>query len=162
MKINIKLDSNAVMPTRAHDNDAGMDLYAPEDFTVPRTKAVLLRDPGLVMGFNPMDALDIEVGSAAIDTGVHVEIPAGYAGMIKSKSGLNVNKGLTAEGVIDSGYTGSICVKLYNHTSRDVNFKRGDKITQLVIMPCLLPELNQVDRLEDTDRGDNGFGSTGK
>ena len=104
----------------------------------------------------------VEVGSATIDTGVHVEIPEGCCGFIKSKSGLNVKHGLTADGVIDAHYTGSIAVKLYNHTSEEHKFEVGDKIAQLVIVPCLLPDLELVDSLEETDRGDNGFGSTGR
>jgi ATP-dependent exoDNAse (exonuclease V) alpha subunit len=75
------------------------------------------------------------------DTGVHVEIPAGYAGFIKSKSGLNVKKNLQAEGVIDAGYTGPIVVKVYNHGDEDVYICAGDKLTQLVILPVALPEL---------------------
>ena len=70
--------------------------------------------------------------------------------------------GLTADGVIDAHYTGSIAVKLYNHTPDNYRIKAGDKIAQLVILPCLLPELEIVDSLEDTDRGDGGFGSTGR
>jgi dUTP pyrophosphatase len=75
---------------------------------------------------------------------------------------LNVKRGLFGEGVIDSGYTGSIKVKLYNSTSRNVKFYRGDKIIQLVMLPIYTPELEQVDRLEETERGDNGFGSSGR
>ena len=105
---------------------------------------------------------EAEVGFAIVDTGVHVEIPEGYVGFIKSKSGLNVKHGLTAEGVIDAHYTGSIRVKIYNHKGSGYLFEAGDKIAQLVILPCLLPELELVDSLEETDRGDNGFGSTGR
>lgn len=138
MTIKIKLDKDAKMPTRAHENDAGLDLYARE------TEFILPND------------------SCTFDTGVHVEIPAGYGGFIKSKSGLNVKHGLTSDGVIDSGYTGSIAVKLYNHSDRTYMVARGDKISQLVIMPIELPELELVDQLEETDRGDHGFGSSGK
>lgn len=100
--------------------------------------------------------------SACFDTGVHVAIPSGYVGMLKSKSGLNVRDGLTSEGVIDSGYTGSIVVKLYNHGERAVRIDKGQKISQLVILPCLLGKTVQADRLDDTARGDGGFGSTGR
>ena len=105
---------------------------------------------------------EVSVGSETIDTGVHVQIPEGYVGFIKSKSGLNIYHGLTAEGVIDSHYTGSIRVKLYNHTSNAYHFNAGEKIAQLVIIKCALPVLEVVDELEATDRGDNGFGSTGR
>ena len=146
----IMLDKGAKMPTRAHTYDAGLDLYTPCNVTVP----------GARVSDDFYD--EVEVGSATIDTGVHVEIPEGYAGFIKSKSGLNVKHGLTADGVIDAHYTGSIAVKLYNHTPDPYEFKAGDKIAQLVILPCLLPELEIVDSLEETDRGDGGFGSTGR
>lgn len=82
--------------------------------------------------------------------------------MLKSKSGLNVKHGITSEGVIDVGYTGSIRVKLYNNTTEHYHVKKGDKISQLVILPILKPELELVESLEDTDRGGNGFGSSGR
>lgn len=133
----IKLGDGAHLPTRAHDLDAGLDLYARETRIVPAKE------------------------SAIFDTGVHLEIPQGYAGLIVSKSGLNVRHGLTSEGLIDSGYTGSIVVKLYNHSRYDYKVNKGDKISQLVIIPIITPELELVDSLEETARGDNGFGSTG-
>ena len=139
----IMLDKGAKMPTRAHTWDAGLDLYAPEG------QGVYMASP---CG-----------GSVTIDTGVHVQIPEGCVGFIKAKSGLNVKHGLTCTGVIDSHYTGSIAVKLYNHhPCLRYDLKPGDKIAQLVILPCLLPELEPVDKLEETDRGDGGFGSTGR
>lgn len=134
----IMLDEGAKMPTRAHPWDAGLDLYAREDAYIRVNNSFLF------------------------DTGVHVEIPEGYVGLIKSKSGLNVKHGLTSEGVIDAHYTGSIKVKLYNHGGSKYEVKAGDKISQLVILPCLLPELELVDSLEETDRCDGGFGSTGR
>ena len=82
--------------------------------------------------------------------------------MLKSKSGLNCRHGLTSEGVIDAGYTGSIVVKLYNHSETDYVVNAGDKISQLVILPILSPVPKLVDSLEDTARGNGGFGSTGK
>lgn len=134
----IMLDENAIMPTRAHETDAGLDLYAPYGvFIEPRN-------------------------SVTIDTGVHIELPPNTVGMLKSKSGLNVKHGLTSEGVIDVGYTGSIVVKLQNHKSSGYYVNKGDKISQLVILPILTPELEVVDSLLPTERGDNGFGSTGK
>jgi dUTP pyrophosphatase len=137
MKIKIVLDPGAIIPTRAHKDDAGLDLYSTKD-------AVIFRD-----------------GSEIFDTGVHVAIPQGYVGFLKSKSGLNINNGLQSAGVIDSGYTGSIRVKLYNHSHEMVRIKRGQKISQLVILPIITPELELVDDLEDTERGDGGFGSSG-
>ena len=82
--------------------------------------------------------------------------------MLKSKSGLNVKFGIVSEGVIDAGYTGSIVVKLYNHSGYDYRVKRGDKISQLVILPIITPELEEVKELEQTSRGSGGFGSTGR
>lgn len=134
----VKLDAGAIMPTRAHEHDAGLDIYAREHQIVPAKE------------------------SAIFDTGVHVEIPVGYAGMLKSKSGLNVKHGITSEGVIDCGYTGSIVVKLYNHSGLDYEVNRGDKISQLVIQAITTEELELVDNLEETERGNGGFGSTGK
>ena len=138
MKIKIKLDEGAKLPTRAHETDAGLDIYARDEQIVPAKE------------------------SAIFDTGVHIELPVGTVGMLKSKSGLNVKYGLTSEGVIDVGYTGSIVVKLYNHSGFDYRVKAGDKISQLVILPILTPTPYIVDSLEETERGDNGFGSSGR
>ena len=139
----IMLDKGAIMPTRAHTWDAGLDLYAPED--------------GSVWTISPCG------GSAGIDTGVHVQIPKGYYGEIRSRSGLLFKNSFTTDGTIDSDYTGSIRVKLINHHHcLRYDVRPGDKIAQLVIVPCLLPELELVDKLEETDRGDGGFGSTGR
>lgn len=139
----IMLDKGAKMPTRAHPWDAGLDLYAPEG--------------AWLYTIAPCG------GSVTIDTGVHMEIPEGYVGFIKAKSGLNVKHGLTCTGVIDSHYTGSIAVKMYNHhPCLRYDVRPGDKIAQLVILKCELPELELVDKLEETDRGDSGFGSTGR
>ena len=134
----IKLDRGAFVPTRAHETDAGMDLYARDTQVVPAG------------------------GSAVFDTGVHVELPPGTVGMLKSKSGLNVKCGIVSEGVIDVGYTGSIVAKLYNHSNKDYTVDAGDKITQLVIMPYLAPDIEIVADLDATERGNNGFGSSGK
>ena len=138
----IMLDEGAKMPTRAHPYDAGLDLYAPEG--------------------DGSYCINACGGSCTIDTGVHVQIPEGCVGLVKSKSGLNVKHGLTCTGVIDSHYTGSITVKLYNHHFQSYDVRPGDKIAQLVIVPCVLLPLEMVDSLEETDRGDNGFGSTGR
>ena len=137
MKLKVMLDPGAIMPTRAHSTDAGLDLYS------------------------PVDAVVYHGDSVTIDTGVHAEIPAGYVGMIKSKSGLNVKHNITSEGVIDCGYTGSLVVKLYNHGNAAVHIAKKQKISQLVILPIITPELELVDGLEETERGNGGFGSTG-
>lgn len=134
----VMIDPGAKMPTRAHPWDAGLDLYATHD------------------GYIRCNS------HRTFDTGVHVEIPEGYVGFIKSKSGLMVNHGILTDGVIDSHYTGSIRVCLFNHGGSKYEVRAGDKIAQLVIVPCLLPELELVDSLEETDRGVDGFGSTGR
>lgn len=134
----IKLEEGAKMPTRAHPYDGGLDLFATTECT-------------------------IGVGNRhTFDTGVHVQIPEGCVGFIKSKSGLMTKHGLLTDGTIDSHYNGSIRVCLFNNGLESYTVHAGDKIAQLVIVPCLLPELELVDSLEETDRGDNGFGSTGR
>ena len=91
-----------------------------------------------------------------------MEIPSGFVGFIKSKSGMNIKHSIQSEGVIDSGYTGSINVKLFNHGSRDVRIEKGQKIAQIVLLPIVTPDLELADSLRETERGDSGFGSTGK
>lgn len=138
MILRIVLDENAIMPHRAHPNDAGLDLFSREDEIIPAG------------------------GNHVFDTGVHAAIPSGYTGFLKSKSGLNVNCCISSEGgVIDSEYTGSIRAKLYNLGHDDVHIRAGQKITQLVILKCELPDLVVVDGLEATARGNGGFGSSG-
>lgn len=134
----IILDDIAQMPSRAHETDAGLDLRTPEAVTVPAQ------------------------GSAVVQTGVHVELPHGCAGLLVSKSGLNINHGITSTGLIDEGYTGGIAVKLYNHGDQDYRFSVGDKITQLVVMPVRYEQVELVDAFDETERGKDGFGSTGR
>lgn len=134
----IVLDKDAYKPEKAHPDDAGFDLMARKGQIVPAH------------------------GSAIFDTGVHIEIPQGYVGFLKSKSGLNVKRGITSEGVIDAGYTGSISVKLYNNTQIPYMVEKGDKISQLVILPIYRDELEVADSLDETARGNNGFGSSGR
>jgi dUTP pyrophosphatase len=138
MKMKVMLDPGAKMPTRAHETDAGLDLYSTEDAVI-----------------NPGE-------SHTFDTGVHIELPPNTTGFIKSKSGLNVKHGITSDGVIDVGYTGSIAVKLYNHGRFPVYIQKGQKISQLVVLPILTPVPVLVESLEDTERGTGGFGSTGQ
>lgn len=138
MQIPVVLDEGAFMPTKAHEWDAGFDLKTP-------------KDEYLMNG-----------SSITIDTGVHMAIPQGYVGMLKSKSGLNVKHGITCDGTIDAGYTGSIKAKLYNDSREPYQFQKGDKVTQIVIIPIPKVELVQTDTLEETDRGSCGFGSSGR
>lgn len=134
----IKLSKGAYMPERAHSTDAGADLRS------------------------PICTVVMPNGSVVIDTGFHIELPPNTVGMLKSKSGLNVKYGITSEGVIDVGYTGSIAVKLYNHSDKPYIVNMGDKISQLVVMPILIPSFELVDELEKTERGNGGFGSSGR
>lgn len=136
--VKIKLDEGAFPPVRAHETDAGMDIMTPTMIHIPPHESI------------------------AVDTGVHIQLPHGTVGMLKSKSGLNVKFGIQSEGVIDEGYTGSIMAKLYNNGDKPVMFKRGDKITQLVILPCLYAQIKIVQKLDETERGADGFGSTGR
>lgn len=133
----IALDKGAYMPVRAHGTDAGLDLRTPVDVTVPAH------------------------GSAVIDMGVRVQLPQDCAGLLVSKSGLNVRHGVTTTGLIDEGYTGSIVVKAYNDSDTDAHFGAGDKVTQLVVIPVLYVAVEVVEAIDGGERGAAGFGSTG-
>lgn len=138
-ELHVVLDEGAYEPERAHAEDAGLDLRTPIAVTVPAR------------------------GFATIDTGVHVGISKFHYGKLESKSGLNVKHHVVScGGVIDCGYTGSIVAELYNLSNEDYTFNAGDKIVQLIIKPCDLPVVKIVDELPDSDRGVNGFGSSGK
>lgn len=149
LKLRYYLDEGAYAPEKAHDNDAGFDLR------LPKTSS-----PITMTG----------VSDAIIDTGVHIEIPNGYCGLLVSKSGLNVKHNITSNGLIDAGYVGSIVVKLYrtNFNGTSYTFEPGDKITQLVILPIPNVVLTEVDSMSafdidvSTKRGTNGFGSSGR
>ena len=135
----IMLDDGAYMPMRTHREDAGWDLAAKATYVVRGHGAVL------------------------IDTGVHVELPTGTVGMLKSRSGLNIKHGIVSEGVIDAGFTGSIKVKLYNHSDSSYVIEPGDRITQLVVLQLYdVDELELADSISGAERGDAGYGSSGK
>ena len=134
----VKLDAGAIAPTKAHETDAGFDLYSREDKVIHGKS------------------------NACFDTGVHMELPEGTCGVLMSKSGLNVKYDILSTGLIDEGYTGSIVVKLYNEGIRPYTVRKGDKISQLVLMPYVKTPIEIVDSLSSTDRGDAGFGSSGK
>lgn len=139
MRVNFTLDKYAEAPQKAHDADAGFDLKS-------NTSATIYPQCG-----------------AVFDTGVHVEIPNGYVGYVQGRSGLNVRHDIICPtGTVDSGYTGSIAVKLYNLGEFEFRVNAGDKIAQLVIQPIADAEMHLVDALGETERGDNGFGSTGR
>lgn len=133
------VEQGCYYPTRAHKTDAGFDLRTPKRFIVPAH------------------------GSAIIDTGIKIEIPKYFYGKLESKSGLMCKHDVACPGgVIDCGYTGTIAVKLFNFGNNDYIFEKGDKIVQLIIIPCALPVIASADGLSETERGVNGFGSTGK
>lgn len=135
--LKITVEVGCSIPTRAHYDDAGLDLYA--------------KDGGWIFPFS----------RRAFDTGTHVAIPRGWVGLLTSKSGMML-KGITSRGTIDSGYNGSIRAVLYNHSWRFVKIKPGQKVTQMVLVQCATPRIEVVDKLEDTERGAGGFGSTGR
>ena len=142
--INIKkLKDTAIVPTYGSQEAAGADLYACLDADV-----------------------EIKPGcSAFIPTGLAMEIPQGYAGLIYARSGMACKRGLAPAnkvGVIDSDYRGEFIVVLHNHGLETQVVKHGERIAQLVITPVLTPAFAVVDDLSSTDRATGGFGSTGK
>lgn len=138
MRIKMVRGAGSFEPVRGHKADAGLDLRSPIDVVVPAH------------------------GLVTVDTGIHLAIPPHFCGILKSKSGLNVKHGIQTTGTIDSGYTGSIAVTLVNHSDKDYKVFAGDKITQIVILHIPEVEIVEVDHLSATERGDNGFGSTGR
>jgi dUTP pyrophosphatase len=131
------LDSQAQVPTKAHDTDAGFDLYSIEDCDIQPKQRKTVR------------------------TGVSLQIPDDYAGLIWPRSGLSVKKGIDVlAGVIDAGYRGEIMVCLYNTSFETVHIKHGDKIAQIIFQEVPKVSMISVDTLESSQRGDNGFGST--
>jgi dUTP pyrophosphatase len=136
-----RLDPRAVLPTRAYDGDAGLDLYALE----ARRLA-----PG---------------GRGSVRTGIAVEIPAGQAGLVLPRSGLADRHGIAlvnAPGLIDAGYRGELRVLLLNTDAVEpFEVSPGDRIAQLVVVRIESPDVEEVDDLEESERGDGGFGSSG-
>ena len=144
MRIRIKkLDERAITPTYGTEYSAGADLYAlaDADITIPAGKTVL------------------------IHTGLSLEIPEGYAGLIFARSGIATKRGLAPAnkvGVIDADYRGECMVSLHNHSDKDEVIASGERVAQLVIVPFLKAEFVECDELSETVRGSGGFGSTGK
>lgn len=132
----IKIDSDGFPPTRATEGSAGYDLRASKEVALAAGRR------------------------EKVHTGVYVSIPAGYEGQIRGRSGLAL-RGISAHvGTIDSDYRGEICVIMESSTFDLI--KRGQRIAQLVVAPVITPELEVVDELPITERGDGGFGSTGE
>ena len=139
----IKLDDRAVVPTYGSASAAGADLYAlaGENIVIPPHKTVM------------------------IHTGLAVELPEGYCGLIFARSGIATKRGLAPAnkvGVVDSDYRGEFMVALHNHSDESATIAGGERIVQLVITPYLRAEFVESDSLTDTDRGAGGFGSTGR
>lgn len=137
--MNIYVEKGAYVPERAHKTDAGLDIKSKETRLIKAHRGALFH------------------------TGLHLQLPHGTAGLLVSKSGLNVKHGITSTGLIDEGYTGEIMVKLYNNSDESYLVQAGDKISQLVIIPVLYEDIHIMNSLdENTERGDKGFGSSGK
>lgn len=138
MTMDIMLEPGAKLPTRAHETDAGLDLYALHD--------------GVVRAHQ----------SATFHTGVHVVLPKGTMGDIRPKSGLMFGRDLLTFGTVDEGYSGEIMIHLFNLGDNDQNIHKGDKIAQMVVVNVRYESVYQVDNITGGERGDNGFGSTGR
>jgi len=135
-----RLDAAVPLPAYARDGDAGLDLCTAEAVTLA---------PG---------------ARALVATGVAIAIPSGYAGLVLPRSGLALRHGVTvlnAPGLIDAGYRGEVKVLLINHDRETASFARGERIAQLVIQPIARAQLDVVDQLPSSQRGEGGFGSTG-
>lgn len=144
MNIRIKkINKNAIIPTRGSKEAAGYDLYA------------CTKSSTIIMPHN----------TVKIETGISMELPDGYFGAIFARSGLATKQGLrpaNAVGVVDSDYRGNIIVALHNDTDEPQTINPMERIAQLVVMPYLPVEFDEVDELNETERGVGGFGSTGK
>lgn len=144
LQVNLKkLHENAVVPSYGTEFSAGADLYACME-----------------------EAVTIAPGETAfIHTGIAVEVPVGYAGLVYARSGLACKKGLAPAnkvGVVDADYRGEIMVALHNHSAEPVTVESGERIAQMVITPFLAVDYQVVEELTETVRGEGGFGSTGK
>ncbi|AGE55058.1 dUTPase [Paramecium bursaria Chlorella virus NYs1] len=133
-----KLVVNAIVPTRATEGSAGYDISSIEDVVIPAS------------------------GRVAVSTGLSIRVPNGTYGRIAPRSGLAYKYGIDVlAGVIDSDFVGEIKVILYNTSERDYIIKKGDRIAQLILEQNMTPDVAIVLELEDTMRGEGGFGSTG-
>ena len=137
-----KLDENAKMPYYGSEYAAGADLYA------------CMEEP-----------LTIAAGTTEfVHTGLAMEIPVGLVGLVYARSGLACKKGLAPAnkvGVIDSDYRGEIMVALHNHSAEDITIEPGERVAQMVIAPYVFAQYEEAEELEDTVRGDGGFGHSG-
>ena len=132
------LDPKTYAPARAHGTDAGADLRTPTMVRVPPH------------------------GSALVHTGVHIELPAGTCGLLVSKSGLMVHNAITSTGLIDEGFTGEIVIRVFNDSSDWYAFEEGDAVSQVAVLPVCYPTYRYASKIRGGERGDNGYGSTGR
>lgn len=145
-----RLNDEAILPTRNKEDDAGLDLYAVEDIEIPPSEV----DNSFV---------GVRIGRATIPTGIAVDIPKGYDGKIKGRSGLAFNDDIISfEGTIDASYRGELRIRLYNLTGRLYQVRKGDRVAQLVINKCELPKPEWSDELSFGSRGADGFGNSGR
>ena len=136
----IKLREGAQIPRKAHEDDAGFDLYASENFTLKAH------------------------GFGCVPTAIAMELPAGYEAQVRPRSGLAAKHGVTvlnAPGTIDAGYRGEVKVILINHGEEDFAITSGMRIAQLIPSPVIPAVFEEVTALDDSDRGSGGFGSSG-
>lgn len=140
MKIKFKkLDPGVEIAGYMHEFDAGFDLRSIEDKTLSPQERYLFK------------------------TGLALEIPKGYVGLVWDRSGLALKHGLTClAGVVDAGYRGEIGVVLLNTSNEEFKVEKGDRIAQILFQPILQVELEEVDRLNETERGEGGFGGSGR
>ena len=136
-----RADVEAKLPTKAHEDDAGWDLYSLYDYVI-----------------NPHETVKV-------DTGLNFQLPEGTFGAIYARSGLATKQGLrpaNCVGICDAGYRNNYIVPLYNDSDEVRIIHKYDRIAQLIIQPFIQSELTEVDNLNETERGNGGFGSTGK
>ena len=141
MKVLVKrVEKDAKIPRYAHEGDAGVDLYANKEVLIEKGEIAL------------------------VPTGIKIALPKGFEAQVRPKSGLALKNGITVlntPGTIDEGYRGEICVIVVNHGKQAFKVEKGNKIAQMVFNKVEKAEFEEVEELDDTTRGENGFGSTG-
>jgi dUTP pyrophosphatase len=159
-----KLHPDAIIPTRANQYDAGLDIYALEDIVIAGSHMSLDLKGANGMTWETVfrTRSSVIVGQAPIPTGIAVEVPQGFYGKFSSRSGLAFKHGVFClDGTVDAGYRGEIRGLLFNTTDKPYTIKKGDRIAQLVILPVALLEPVEATELSNGTRGGRGFGSTG-
>ncbi len=151
----VKTHDNAKLPQKAHGDDNCYDLFAVEDTTIPGTRTTALSSP---------HQTGVSVGSAVVPVGIKVGyITPGFGFVIKPKSGLGFKASLQPHlGEIDTGYRGDCAVKMYNFSDTDYSYKAGDKVAQIKVERNWETSVVWTDEVEVAERGEGGFGSTGK